>query len=224
MLPMKSDMGGAAAVFGAMKAIAELEIPCRVHGIIGAVENMPDGRAIRPSDVLRSRKGLTVEVVNTDAEGRLVLADLISYALDLEPTEIIDVATLTGACVVALGRNMAGAFIDDEEMARDLEAAWLRSGERFWRMPIDAEMREELKSEVADIKNLGERFGGAISAAVFLREFVGPELSRFAHLDIAGPVMSARELGYASKGGTGFGVRTLVEYARRRAAISSARE
>lgn len=224
MLPMKSDMGGAAAVFGAMKAVAELKLPCRVHGIIGAVENMPDGRAVRPSDVLRSRKGLTVEVVNTDAEGRLVLADLISYALDLEPTELIDVATLTGACIVALGRTMAGAFVDDEEMARDLEAAWHRSGERFWRMPIDPEMRDELKSDVADIKNLGERYGGAISAALFLREFVGADLSRFAHLDIAGPVMSVRELGYWSKGGTGFGVRTLVEYVRRRAASGSARE
>src|SRR5262249_31241594 len=160
---------------------------CTVHGIIAATENMPDGRAIRPGDVLRSKKGLTVEVLNTDAEGRLVLGDALAYAQELEPTDLIDVATLTGACMVALGRRLAGAFIADEEMAEDLKAAWSKSGERFWRMPLEAELRELLKSEVADIKNIGERYGGAITAALFLKDFIGAGVSRWAHLDVAGP-------------------------------------
>jgi leucyl aminopeptidase len=211
MASMKVDMGGAAAVIGAMQAVADLRPSCIVHGVVAAAENMPDGRAIRPGDVLKSKKGITVEVVNTDAEGRLVLADAIAYAAEQGAREIIDVATLTNACVVALGRSMAGAFTNDEDMARSLEAAWTKSGESFWRMPLDAELKEQLKSEIADLKNLGERFGGAISGALFLREFVGPDV-KWAHLDIAGPVLSAKDVGYLSKGATGFGVRTLVEF------------
>ncbi|MBI2376715.1 MAG: leucyl aminopeptidase [Deltaproteobacteria bacterium] len=220
MLGMKADMGGAAAVIGAMAALAELRPGCAVHGIVALAENMPDGRAIRPGDVLKSKRGLTVEVVNTDAEGRLVLADAIAFALELTPTELVDVATLTGACVVALGRVTAGAFTNDEALATELVAAWKASGEAFWRMPLDLELREQLKSDVADLKNLGERFGGAITAALFLREFVdGPDAPRWAHLDIAGPVVAREEAGYVQKGATGFGVRTLVELAMRIGAV-----
>lgn len=211
MIDMKADMGGGAAVAAAMRAIADIKPNAVVHGVIAVAENMPDGRAIRPGDVLRSKKGLTVEVLNTDAEGRLVLGDALAYAQDLEPTEMIDVATLTGSCVVALGRTIGGAFINDEDMAERLRAAWERSGESFWRMPLEPGLRELLKSEVADIKNVAERYGGAITAALFLKEFVDPA-TPWAHLDIAGPVLSNKEVGYLQKGATGFGARTLVEY------------
>lgn len=211
MVDMKADMGGAACVAATMQAIAELKPPHIVHAIIAAAENMPDGKAIRPGDVLRSKKGITVEVLNTDAEGRLVLADAMAYAEEQGINEMIDVATLTGACVVALGRIIGGAFTGDEETAASLRAAWERSGELFWRMPLEPQLRELLKSDVADIKNIGERFGGAITAALFLKEFVVAD-RKWAHLDIAGPVLSTKESGYTPKGGTGFGVRTLVEY------------
>jgi leucyl aminopeptidase len=212
MMAMKNDMGGGAAVIGAMQAIAQLKPACTVHGIVAATENMPDGRAIRPGDVLRSKKGLTVEVLNTDAEGRLALADAIAYALELEPTDLIDVATLTGACMVALGRLTAGYFASDEDTAQDVSKAIQRSGERFWRLPLETELREMLKSDIADIKNIGERWGGAITAALFLKEFVDGAPVRWAHLDIAGPVVSQKDTGYLAKGGTGFAVRSLVEY------------
>src|SRR6185295_19279092 len=156
-----------AAVAAAMQAIAQLKPPHVVHAVIGAAENMPDGRAIRPGDVLKSKKGITVEVTNTDAEGRLVLGDAMAYAQEQGANEIVDVATLTGACVVALGRVIGGAFVNDEEMAARLRDAWERSGELFWRMPLESQLRELLKSDVADIKNLGERYGGAITAALF---------------------------------------------------------
>jgi leucyl aminopeptidase len=211
METMKADMGGAAAVAGAIAAIADLKPQCIVHAIIGAAENMPDGRAIRPGDVLRSKKGLTVEVMNTDAEGRLVLGDVIAYTEEQGVKEIVDVATLTGACMIALGRVIGGCFVNDEETAKLIEDAWKRSGEMFWRMPLEPQLRELLKSEVADIKNLGERYGAAIIAALFLKEFVDPDV-RWIHLDIAGPVLSNKEVGYTPKGATGFGVRTLVEY------------
>ncbi len=211
MLEMKSDMGGAAAVAGAMMAIAKLKPACVVHGIIGAAENMPDGRAIRPSDVLPSKRGLTVEVINTDAEGRLVLADAIAYAQDQKVDELIDVATLTGACMVALGKKTAGAFVNDERMAARLEQAWKASGESFWRMPLDPALDAQLDSDIADVKNLGERYGGAITAALFLQRFVEKPCA-WAHLDIAGPVLSAESVDYKTKGATGFGARTLAEY------------
>ena len=217
MVTMKCDMGGAAAVLGAMEAVAALKPNCVVHGIIGAAENMVDGRSIRPGDVIRSKKGLTVEIMNTDAEGRLVLADAIAYALETKPTDLIDLATLTGACMVALGPDRAGAFVSNDEMARDLEQAWTRSGEKFWRLPLDRDLREMLDSDIADIKNLGERWGGAVTAALFLQEFVDDQVARWAHLDIAGPVMASKDKGFVPKGGTGFAVRTLVEYILRRA-------
>lgn len=210
MVEMKVDMAGGAAVAAAMLALAELKPGCVVHGIIGAAENMPDGKAIRPGDVLRSKKGTTVEVINTDAEGRLVLGDVMAYAQEQGVNEMIDVATLTGACMVALGRVVAGAFANDDDLAARLAAAWERSGELFWRMPLQPELKELLKSDVADIKNLGDRYGGAITAALFLQEFVNADV-KWAHLDVAGPVISTKESGYAPKGATGFAVRTLVE-------------
>ena len=216
MIEMKADMGGAAAVLGAMEAVAKLRPDCVVHGIVAAAENMPDGNAIRPSDILTSKKGLTVEVMNTDAEGRLALADALAYAQDLRPTDVIDVATLTGACVVALGKLTAGAWIADDAMAEDLEAAWREAGEKFWRMPLEQDLREQLDSDLADIKNLGERWGGAITAALFLQAFVG-DVARWAHLDVAGPVLSAKAREHTPKGATGFAVRTLVHYVERRA-------
>lgn len=222
MMSMKVDMAGGAAVIAAMQAIAALKPACVVHGIVAATENMPDGRAIRPGDVLRSKKGLTVEVLNTDAEGRLALADAIAYALDFSPTDIIDVATLTGACMVALGKSTAGYFVAHEEMARDLERTFARSGEKFWRLPLDADLRELLKSDVADIKNIGERWGGAITGALFLKDFVDGSGVRWAHFDVAGPVTSAKDAGYTAKGATGFAVKSLVEYVALRATPTKA--
>ncbi len=218
MMAMKTDMAGGAAVIAAMQAIAALDLGCVVHGIVPATENMPDGRATRPGDVLRSKRGLTVEVLNTDAEGRLALADAIAYALDQGVTDVVDIATLTGACMVALGKGTAGYFVDDEAMAADLGRAFQKSGEKLWRLPLDNELREQLKSDVADLKNIGERWGGAITGALFLRDFVAGAGVRWAHLDIAGPVFAAKDAGHVAKGATGFGVRSLVEYVALRAA------
>lgn len=218
MMTMKVDMAGGAAVIAAMQALAALKPACVVHGIIAATENMPDGRAMRPGDVLRSKKGLTVEVLNTDAEGRLALADAISYALDHGPTDVVDVATLTGACMVALGKSTAGYFTSSDEMNEDLERAFARSGEKFWRLPLDPDLREMLKSDVADLKNIGERWGGAITGALFLKDFVDGGVARWAHFDVAGPVTTGKDSGYTPKGATGFAVKTLVEYVTLRAA------
>ncbi len=211
MMTMKIDMGGAAAVLGAMEGIAVSQPGCIVHGIVGAAENMPDGAAIRPGDIITGKKGISVEILNTDAEGRLVLADALAYAQDQKPTEVINLATLTGACIVALGTNTAGAFIRDEDIYTRLKQAWEISGEKFWRMPLSLDLRENLESDVADIKNIGDRSGGAITAGLFLSEFVDQTVP-WAHLDVAGPVFAAKARGYIPKGGTGFAVRTLVEY------------
>lgn len=213
MVEMKIDMGGAAAVLGAMKSIARLKPGITVHGLVGAAENMPDGNAIRPGDVIASKRGTTVEILNTDAEGRLVLADALAYAQDLSPTHLVDLATLTGAQLISLGRQRAAAYYDDGPMRDALEAAYRRSGELYWRMPLAPELREVLRSDIADIKNIGDRYGGSITAALFLQEFVAKGLP-WAHLDIAGPVWSVTDSGYVSKGGTGYGVRTLVELVR----------
>lgn len=217
MVEMKIDMGGSAAVIGAMQAIARVKPGCVVHGIVGAAENMPDGAAIRPGDVIKGKKGLSVEIMNTDAEGRLVLADALAYAQDQKPTEIVNLATLTGACMVALGKLTAAAFVREDDFAEDLAASWADSGEAFWRMPLDAKLRPQLDSDIADIKNLGERWGGAITAGLFLQAFVD-EGPRWAHLDIAGPVFAGKAAGHVQKGGTGFGVRTLVALVERLAA------
>jgi leucyl aminopeptidase len=218
MVDMKIDMGGAASVLGAMLAIADLKPDCEVHGMMGIAENMPDGRAIRPGDVIKSKAGTTVEIMNTDAEGRLVLADVLAYAQDQGVTDIIDVATLTGACVVALGPLTAGAFVNDEAMALDMQKAWSISGERFWRMPLEQDLRKQLESRVADLKNVGDRYGGAITAALFLETFIEKGKVRWAHLDVAGPVYASEERNLYGRGGTGFGVRTLIEYVKLRGA------
>lgn len=211
MMTMKIDMGGAASVMGTMEAIARSKPGCVVHGVIGAAENMPDGNAIRPGDVIKGKKGISVEILNTDAEGRLVLADALAYAQDLRPTEIIDLATLTGACMVALGPLTAAVYARDEAMFDRLYAAYKETGELFWRMPLQAELRDQLDSDIADIKNIGDRYGGSITAALFLSEFVDKSIP-WTHLDVAGPVWATKPGPYTPKGGTGFGVRTLVSY------------
>jgi leucyl aminopeptidase len=211
METMKTDMSGAAAVFGAVQAIAALNLPVKVLGIAPLTENMPGGSALRPGDVLRARNGKTIEVLNTDAEGRLVLADGLSLAAEAEPDLIVDVATLTGACAVALGEEIAGVFGTGGAVERVQEAA-RAAGERIWPLPMPEDYRKKIDSDVADMRNTGtSRYGGAISAALFLKEFVGDV--PWAHLDIAGPARSSEAKHYMAKGGTGFGVRTLVSLA-----------
>jgi leucyl aminopeptidase len=214
MMDMKTDMAGAAAALGAMRAIASLRPPFPVHAFMGACENMPGGRAYKLGDVLTSRAGKTVEITNTDAEGRLVLGDVLSWANEWKPSALIDLATLTGACVVALGNWTVGAFSPDDELAGEVLQAALLAGEDFWRLPMTEWIKDTLKSDIADMRNTGERWGGAIAAAHFLREFVGE--TPWIHLDIAGPSFSHKERGYIPKGGTGVGVRTLVELVRNR--------
>jgi leucyl aminopeptidase len=216
MMDMKTDMAGSAAMLGAMQVIAHLKPPFPVHGYFGACENMPSGNAYRLGDVLVSRLGKTVEITNTDAEGRLVLGDVLTYANEQKPAVLIDLATLTGACVVALGNYITGAFGTDEQLTYNVLEAGRAAGEELWQLPISDLQKDVLKSDVADMKNVGERWGGAINAAVFLKEFVGE--TPWVHLDIAGPSQSPKERGYFSKGATGVGVRTLVEYVRRRSA------
>jgi len=182
-----------------------------VHAFIGACENMPSGTAYRPGDVLVSRLGKTVEVTNTDAEGRLVLGDMLAYASEEKPALLVDLATLTGACVVALGHYLTGVFGEDEGAVEAVLGAARRAGEPMWRLPIAELQKDALRSDIADMKNSGERWGAAINAAHFLKEFVGT--TPWVHLDIAGPSQSPRERGYFIKGATGVGVRTLVELA-----------
>lgn len=207
---MKSDMGGAAAVLALMDALIELKPAVEVHGIVGAAENMPDAGAYRPGDVFGSLDGKTVEIINTDAEGRLVLADALAYAKQLEPDLIVDAATLTGACLVALGKGCSGYYSADDKLAKRFGDAADEAGEQFWRMPLLEELREQLKSDVADLKHTGERYGGSITAALFLQEFVGE--TPWIHCDIAGPVLAERARGIYPKGGTGHPVLTFVSF------------
>ncbi|HTP50821.1 MAG TPA: leucyl aminopeptidase [Anaeromyxobacteraceae bacterium] len=220
MVDMKTDMAGAAAAIAAMKVVAELRPPFPVHALVGACENMPGGRAYKPSDVLIARNGKTVEITNTDAEGRLVLGDVLAWGVEtLKPALLVDLATLTGACIVALGMTTVGAFGPDGPAIESILAAARSAGEDAWRLPLTESVKEELKSDVADLKNAGARWGGSISAALFLKEFVGD--TPWAHLDIAGPSNASKERGYIAKGGTGVGVRTLVELVRARQAEES---
>jgi leucyl aminopeptidase len=213
MADMKCDMAGAAAVLGAVRAIAELQIPINVLGILALVENLPSGKAMKLGDVLRARSGKTIEVLNTDAEGRLILADALAYAVDQKVDHLVDLATLTGACIVALGTDVAGVMSNNEAWsARVLEAA-RRAGERAWPLPMFPHYGEMIKGQVADIRNTGgTRYGGAITAAKLLEEFVGGV--PWAHLDIAGPAFAEHESPSQDAGGTGCFVRTLVELAR----------
>ncbi len=210
MRTMKMDMAGAGAVLGVMKAVARLKPSCRVHGLIPSTENMTGGAAYKVDDVIRILGGKTVEVVNTDAEGRIVLADALSYALRLKVDEIVDLATLTGACIVALGNYTAGLMGNDRTLLRRLARAAARAGEKVWELPLDEELRRQLDSDVADLKNVGSRWGGAITAALFLREFVAG--TAWAHIDIAGPAFLEKGGDFYPKGATGFGVRTVTRY------------
>ncbi len=216
MEEMKFDMCGGAAVLAAMQAIGELDIPVNVIGIVPSSENLVSGRAMKPGDILRSHKGTTIEVVNTDAEGRLILADALSYASRFEPAAIIDCATLTGACVVALGGQASAGLSNDEALLSEIRAAGDRVGERVWPLPMYDEYRDQIKSEYADIKNSGGRPAGTITAAWFLREFVGD--TPWVHLDIAGTAYGDGKIAYQSKGATGTPVRLFVEWVLTRAA------
>ncbi len=207
MADMYIDMAGSAAVLGAMKAVALLNPDVPVHGIVGSCENMPGGNSYRPSDVLTMYSGKTVEVLNTDAEGRLVLADAIHYATMLKPRAIIDLATLTGACMVALGPHYTALFSDDETLASEIADAAKQADENIWRMPLDPKLKKSLNSKRADITNLGGQWGGAITAAQFLQYFKGE--TPWAHLDIAGPALADKDDASIRAGGTGFGVLTL---------------
>jgi leucyl aminopeptidase len=210
METMKTDKSGAAAVLAAMSVIAALAPPVRVVAIMPVTENMPGGAALKPGDVLTARNGKTIEVLNTDAEGRLVLADGLSLAVEAGVDAIIDVATLTGACVVALGRKVAGLMGNHAGWIDQVGQAAARAGEDVWPLPLPEDYRKLIDSDVADVKNIsGGRYAGALTAGLFLREFVGDV--PWAHLDIAGPARSEEDEGYLQKGGTGFGVRTLVE-------------
>ncbi|RPI25661.1 MAG: leucyl aminopeptidase [Actinobacteria bacterium] len=216
MEEMKTDMAGAAAVAGAVKAIASLALPVEVVGITPLTENLTGGSAQRPGDVLRAYNGKTIEVLNTDAEGRLVLADGLSLAAEMEPDLIVDVATLTGAAKVALGTGIAALFGNDDGAIAEVEAAAAFAGEKVWRMPLETDYRPGIDSPIADMKNTGEPFGGAIYAALLLKEFVADR--PWAHLDIAGPARAAKADHYITQGATGFGVRTLVAIAQLTAA------
>ena len=216
MASMKCDMAGSAVTLAVVLAAARLKLPVEVHGVIAATENMTGSDAYRPDDVYPSLDGKTVEIVNTDAEGRLVLADALAYARELQPDYMIDHATLTGACMVALGPGTAGLFSNDAELTALYTEAAGATGEAFWHMPLVEELREGLKSEIADLKHTGEPHGGAITAALFLQEFVGKV--RWAHCDIAGPAFPDRNFGLLPKGGTGFGVSTGVCFLERLAA------
>jgi len=212
---MKADMSGAASVAATMITAAKLKSKLRVIGIIPIVENMPSGNASRPGDIINSFDGKTVEIGNTDAEGRLILIDAISYGIKkYKPKTLIDMATLTGACVVALGEKIAGTFSFDDKLAEDIILSGQKTHERCWRMPLPEDYKELLKSDFADLNNIGStRYGGAITAALFIAEFVGD--TRWAHIDIAGPAYAKKESAYCGAGGTGFGVRLLCDLLNR---------
>ena len=207
---MKIDMGGAGTTFGAVKAIAQLKPDVEVHFISAVTENMVSGHAIHPGDFVTASNGKTIEVNNTDAEGRLTLADALVFADKLEVDAIVDLATLTGACVVALGNDIAGLWSSNDDLAAELTTAAKKAGEKVWRMPLEEKYFEGLKATHADIKNTGPRPGGAITAALFLKQFVKD--TPWAHLDVAGPVWIDVENGYNNPGATGYGVRTLVNW------------
>lgn len=205
---MKSDMAGGAAVIAAISAVARLKPKVNAVALVPATDNLPDGNALKPGDVLRAMNGKTVEILNTDAEGRLVLADALGYANTLKARKIVDVATLTGACVIALGEICTGAMSNNRALMKKALAAAGNAGEKTWQLPMFPEYAEQIKSDIADIKNTGGRGGGAITAAQFLHEFAGK--TPWVHLDIAGTAMSKQEKGDLAKGATGTPVRTLV--------------
>jgi leucyl aminopeptidase len=210
MEEMKLDKTGGIAVLGTMKAVAELGLPLNVYGIIPAAENMPSGASYRPGDIITTFSGKTVEVVNTDAEGRMILCDGLAYAVKQNCDIIIDIATLTGACRVALGKYMAGLMGNNERLMKQLQTAAEESGEKVWPMPSGDEYAEEMKSKIADLRNTGSKWGGACTGAAFLRQFVGD--AKWGHLDIAGTEMFDKATEYTTEGSSGFGVRLLTTY------------
>jgi leucyl aminopeptidase len=212
---MKFDMCGAAGVLGALEAIARLELPVNVVGLLGATTNMPSGTAVKPGDVVRASNGKHIEIINTDAEGRLVLADLLVYAKRFNPTAVVDAATLTGACVIALGHTATGVMGSDEALVQEVIAAGRRAGEPGWQLPMWDDYRELIKSDIADVKNSGGRPAGTISAALFLKEFV--DGYPWVHLDIAGTAYSESDLVTIPRGPTGVPTGTFVEFVRGRA-------
>lgn len=212
MMTMKCDMAGAAAVIGLFATLAAVQPRVEVHGIVAATENMPSGKAIRPGDIVKAANGKTIEILNTDAEGRLTLADALHYALKLKPTAVIDLATLTGACVVALGEEITGLMGNNSELAQKILASSRVAGEKMWEMPLERRYRPLIESEVADLRNIAtSRYGGSLTAGLFLQEFV--DETPWIHLDIAGPAFAEKPMtSYLGRGGTGHGVRTLVDY------------
>jgi len=209
---MKYDMGGSASVLGAARAIAELKpINTEVHFIVAACENMINGSALHPGDIVTASNGKTIEVNNTDAEGRLTLADALVYACKINPDAIIDLATLTGACVIALGDEIAGLWTDNDQLSEQLTKAAIKAGEGLWRMPMQDSYKSGIKSSIADLQNTGPRPGGSITAALFLKEFVTPSIP-WAHIDIAGTCWTEKDRDINPKGATGYGVRTLVNW------------
>lgn len=211
MMTMKCDMAGAAAVLGLFTVIGQLQPRIEIHGIIAATENMPSGKAIRPGDIVKASNGTTIEILNTDAEGRLTLADALTYAKQLEPTAMVDLATLTGACMVGLGEEITAAMGNDDNLVANILESADDAGEKMWKLPLEKRYRSLIESEVADLRNTAAtRYGGSITAGLFLQEFVDD--LPWTHLDIAGPAFAERPLSsYLGKGGTGHGVRTLVE-------------
>ena len=211
MEDMKIDMSGAAAVISAIGVLADMGVPYEVHAIAACTENMPSGKSYKLGDVLKSMSGKTVEINNTDAEGRLTLGDAITYALaEIKPDEVFDFATLTGACMVALGPYHAGVMGNDLSLVERWLAAARLAGEEMWHLPLPDRLKEQLKSEIADMRNTGDRYGGALTAGLFLKEFVGD--TPWVHVDIAGPASADKEVGHVAKGGTGFAVATIIEY------------
>jgi len=207
---MKMDMAGSGATLGAAKAIGQLQPDVEVHFIVAAAENMISGHALHPGDILTASNGKTIEINNTDAEGRLTLADALVFAEKQGVEAIVDLATLTGACIVALGTDIAGMWTPEDSLAEELTQAAQQAGEKFWRMPLEDKYFEGLKSPIADMKNTGPRPGGSITAALFLKQYI--EDTPWAHLDVAGPVWTEKENGYLNVGATGFAVRTLVNW------------
>lgn len=214
MRNMKMDMAGAAAVIGAMKAVCAVRPRTEVHGIVASAENMTGPAAYRPDDIVTPMNGKTVEIVNTDAEGRVVLADALGYAVELGAQEIVDLATLTGACVVALGVNTAGVMGNSPEVVKNILRSAAAAGEAMWELPLSDDLRKDIEGDFADIKNAGGRAGGAITAALFLEHFVSE--TPWAHLDIAGPAFADKGNDWNPKGATGFGVRTILDYLSRK--------
>jgi leucyl aminopeptidase len=215
MEEMKYDMSGGAAVIGAMYSIAELNVKANVVGIVPSSENLPSGTAVKPGDIIRTLAGKTVEVINTDAEGRLILADALAYGSRMKPAAMVDCATLTGAVVIGLGHHAQAVIGNDEDLVDELRAAGDRSGERCWPLPLWDEYRKQLESTAADLLNVGGRPAGSITAAAFLAEFVGD--APWAHLDIAGTAYGEGKLPYQRKGGYGLPARLLVDWVRSRA-------